>query len=68
MRKATVSREIISVKLRFLASAVGYMDGHIDEVNEDTFFALSVMLSSLAREVYPEGCAGQDPPNESKDE
>lgn len=46
----------ISAKLEFLASAIGEMEIRLEIYDHETvFFALSKMLSDIAKEIYPEG-------------
>ncbi len=49
-----VNREAIHAKLSFLSSAVGFMDGHRADFDENAEYALCIMLQEIANEVYPE--------------
>ena len=56
-----IDREVIHAKIKFFSSAVAFMDDHRDDFDDSAFFAVSIMLSGIAREVYPEAYTESEP-------
>ena len=55
-------REAIHAKLMFLSSAVGLMDGeHRTGFDDNAEFALSIFLSEIAKQVWPDWDQGDRP-------
>ena len=48
------NRETIYSKLMFLSSVIGSMDGRRMEFSDDAEFAMCMLLSDIAKEIYPE--------------
>jgi len=65
MRSPTIDRETIYYKLNLLSHFVGHMgsEKYYSDFEEDDFFAMSVLLYGIAKEIYPE-CKDPEEPEQ----